>query len=74
MMLTPLEGFLAAMADSDLSTPFYVAGLFQMTLLFLGVSKTISSQSWYRVLVGIALLILPVLLAVGVYFAMQPVA
>ena len=42
MMLTPLEGFLAAMADSDLSTPFYVAGLFQMTLLFLAV------QGWAR--------------------------
>lgn len=73
-MLTPFEGFLAAMADSDLSAPFYVTSLFQMTLLFLGVSKTISSQSWYRVLVGIALLILPTLLVFGIYFAMLPVA
>ena len=73
-MLTPFEGLLAVMADSDFPAPFYFAALFQVTLLILGISKTIGSQFWYRALVGSALMILPALLAIGVYFAMQPPA
>lgn len=74
MILTPLEGFLAAMADSDFSIPFYVASLFQVTIFFLGISKTIRCKFWFRVLAGIALLVFPILLALGAYFAMIPVA
>lgn len=70
----PLIGFLAAMADSDFSAPFYIAGFFQLTLFLLGMFKKFANRIWYKVSIGIALLILPAMLLVGFYFAIQPVA
>ena len=76
MMLAdyPIGGFLVAVADSEFSLPFQIVGVFHLLLFFLGLSQNIRTCIWYQILVGVALLSLPLLLAIGVYFAMQPVA
>ena len=70
----PFDGFLAAVVDSQFSMPFQIAGMLHLVLFLLGISKNIRDHFWYKALVGGALLILPGLLVVGVYFAMLPVA
>ena len=74
MMLTPWQGLLAAMADSDFSYPFYILSAFQLVLLGIGMSQSMRATLWYRFLIGMALLALPALLGAGYYFSVQPVA
>lgn len=74
MNLTPFQGFLAAMADSQFSGIFYIAAAFQMTLLIAGFFKGVRRHSMLVTLVAISQLILPVLLAFGFYYATRPVA
>lgn len=72
--MTLFQGFLAAMADSQFSGIFYFAAVFQMTLLIAGFFKRARRHSLLVALVAISQLILPVLLALGFYYATRPVA
>lgn len=74
MNLTPFQGLLAAMADSQFSGPFYVAAMFQIALLIACFSKRVRSHAMFAVLVAISQLILPALLVLGFYYVTRPVA
>lgn len=70
-----LKAFLSVMATTeDASWVLYVAATFQIALLIAGLSKRARRHSILVVLVAISQLILPVLLAVGFYYATKPVA
>lgn len=73
MNLTPFEGFLAAMADSQFSGIFYAVAIFQIAVLAAGLSERARRHPMLAVLIVISQLILPVLLAFGVYYATRPI-
>lgn len=73
MNLTPFQGFLAAMADSQFSAIFYVVAIFQIALLVAGFSERARRHPMLAMLVVISQLILPTLLAFGVYYATRPI-
>lgn len=74
MNLTPFQGFLAALADSDFSAIFYIAALYQLVVLALGCVARFRATSAYAVAAGMSHLLLALFIAAGFYFATRPVA
>lgn len=73
-MATELHGVLAAMADSDASAIFYAASAVQVVVAGLGLIKAVREYFIYRVVLVLALLMLPILLGFGIYYASLPPA
>lgn len=73
-MLTPFQGFLAALADSDFSAPFYLIAMYQLVILVLNFKASIRNSISYRIALVMALAALSAVLALGVFFAMRPPA
>lgn len=74
MNLTPFQGFLAALADSDVSAAFYIAALYQLVILALGFSPRIRATRAYAAGAGVSHMLLALFLVAGFYFATRPVA
>lgn len=74
MTLTPLEGFLAAMADSQFSWLFYLIAVFQTSVAACHLIKGFRNRRISTVLMVISSLIVPALLIIGFYYATRPVA
>lgn len=74
MNLTPFQGFLAALADSEFSALFYIAALYQLVVLGLGLVPRIRDTAAYSAAAGVSHLLLTLFLVAGFYFATRPVA
>ena len=74
MNLTPLQGFLAALADSGVSAPFYAAAAYQLAILALGCSARVRATRGYAFAAGVSHVLLAGFLATGFYYATRPVA
>lgn len=74
MNLTPFQGFLAALADSEFSALFYVAALYQVVVFGLGFVPRIKRTRAYAAAAGVSHLLLTLFLVAGFYFATRPVA
>ena len=74
MSLTPLEGFLAALADSEFSWVFYLIALLQAGVAVRYAITGIRQRRLSTVPAILSSLALPILLAAGFYFATRPVA
>lgn len=74
MNLTPFQGFLAALADSDVSAPFYFVALYQLVVLALAFVPRIRATPAYALAAGISHALLAMCLAAGFYYATRPVA
>ncbi|MCK9193755.1 MAG: hypothetical protein M0P19_07760 [Nevskia sp.] len=74
MSLTPFEGFLAAMADSQFSWVFYLIAFFQTSITACHLIKIFRNNRIANILMVISSLIIPVLLIVGFYYATRSVA
>jgi hypothetical protein len=72
--LTPFQGFLAALADSDFSAVFYIAASYQLLVAGLGCFARVRVKKWYLIVAGVSHLLLPIFLVMGVYHATQPPA
>jgi hypothetical protein len=70
-----MKAVLSAMADTeDISWIFYIIAVFQIATLLAGISKRVRANSVFLMLVAVSQLALPILLAFGVYFSLQPPA
>jgi cell division protein FtsX len=74
MKLTPLEGYLAAMSDSQFSWIFYLIAFFQVSVAVMHLTKKFRSSKILTIVTIASLLIFPALLIIGFYFATRPVA
>jgi hypothetical protein len=74
MNLTPLEGFLAVVADSQFSWLFYLIAFFQVSVAVCCLKKSFRNSRVAIILIIISSLLIPALLVVGFYYAIQPVA
>jgi len=74
MNLTPFEGFLAALADSEFSALFYIAAVFQLGVLALGFVPRVRASKAYAAAEALSHVLLTAFLAAGFYFATRSVA
>ena len=70
-----LKTFLSVMATTeDVAWLFYVVALFQISVAACHLNKNFRNKRILTILMTISALLLPVLLIVGFYYAMRPVA
>lgn len=74
MNLTPLQGFLAAMADSQFSWIFYLIALFQVSIAAIHLTKRFRSSRIATPAIIVSSLMVPALLIIGFYYATRAVA
>jgi hypothetical protein len=74
MNLTPFQGFLAALADSEFSALFYTAAVFQLVVLALGFVPRVRTSKAYATATALSHVLLTAFLVAGFYFATRPVA
>jgi hypothetical protein len=74
MNLTHFQAFLAVMADSDFSWVFYLLALLQIFVAaWVGV-KQFCGHKVLTCITVVSLLLFPMLLLLGMYYACQPIA
>jgi hypothetical protein len=74
MNLAPLPGYLAALADSDISAVFYIAALYQLMVLGLGLVHRVKRTTWYAAMAAVSHLLLTAFLVIGFYYATRSAA
>lgn len=74
MNLSPFQGFLAALADSEFSALFYIAALYQLVVLALGFVARVRATAAYSLAAAVSHMLLTAFLVAGFYFATRPVA
>jgi hypothetical protein len=74
MNLTPFEGFLAALADSEFSWIFYLIAVLQTGAAAYYLIAGVRRKRLSAVPAILSSLVLPIMLVAGFYFATRPVA
>lgn len=73
-MQYPLGQYFALLSDGDASFILWIVATIQTIIVLVGAFRTVVAFRWYRWMMIGALLLLPIVLGIGTYFALQPVA